>query len=326
MAMNPDPGSSSTYQNTLPTHRFRSAYETAASEIASVTPDRYVSINVDLSGVVIMVLGRETDLAAFHDQVVKELPEFDVSRLDNIVTYALALGFAHTRFIAASPQTPISELTDELTKQRETLVSDVSALAKRSFLDGSRLSELRGTNGYKNLVFDVLLLCTMLRDNWDVIAGRTAVQLEELDRIEALTDRLATAVGQKEQGPTVVGPPAETRQRAFALFVEAWDQVRRAIGYLRWEQDDAERYAPSLFAGRGTPRRKDNTKDASQEPAPAVTAPEDPAAGPARGGVPLAPLGQPAAPTPAPNGQTPAVGGVKPASLGMPGSDPLGRS
>ena len=48
-----------------------------------------------------------------------------------------------------------------------------------------------------------------------------------------------------------VADAADDRQRAFTLLVKAYDQVRRAATFVRWENDDVEKYAPSLWAGRG---------------------------------------------------------------------------
>ena len=64
--------------------------------------------------------------------------------------------------------------------------------------------------------------------------------------------------------------PTERRARAFTLFFNAYDQCRRAVGYLRWNEDDADQVAPTLFTGRAR-------RASSAEPAPA----ESPAATPA---------------------------------------------
>jgi hypothetical protein len=87
-----------------------------------------------------------------------------------------------------------------------------------------------------------------------MLAG--AVQVAELDTAETLADRLLTAVGNREQGPAVVAESAAIRQRAFTLFLQAYDDARRAVAYLRWRREDAATIAPSLYAGRGTGRRK----------------------------------------------------------------------
>ncbi|MFS8069892.1 MAG: hypothetical protein ACMG6S_26300, partial [Byssovorax sp.] len=47
---------------------------------------------------------------------------------------------------------------------------------------------------------------------------------------------------------------ADRKLRAFTLFTNAYDQVRRGVMYLRWDEGDADSLAPSLYKGRGGPR------------------------------------------------------------------------
>ena len=86
---------------------------------------------------------------------------------------------------------------------------------------------------------------------------------------------------------------ADMRQRAFSLFVNVYDQARRAVSHLRWNEGDVDDIAPSLYAGRNSgPRRKNGD---SETPAPVPTAPGTPASD---GAAPLpesarAPVGMP---------------------------------
>lgn len=52
------------------------------------------------------------------------------------------------------------------------------------------------------------------------------------------------------------GRVADARQRTFTLLVRSYDQIRRALSYLRWNEGDVDRIAPSLWAGRGGSRPK----------------------------------------------------------------------
>jgi hypothetical protein len=87
------------------------------------------------------------------------------------------------------------------------------------------------------MAFDLLALVAMFREKWSVLDGRTLIQLAELkDYALLLADRLISAVGEREQTPVQAVDAAERRQRAFSLFVKAYDQARRAIQYVRWEE------------------------------------------------------------------------------------------
>ena len=127
----------------------------------------------------------------------------------------------------------------------------------------------------------MLVLLQILRDNWTNIAGKTALQVPELEKAEGLATRLLTAVGLREQGPALIAEAALNRQRAFTLFLSAYDHARRVVAYLRWNEADADTIAPSLYAGRGTGRRKAEVQPTVPTPpvvpvppaAPPVTAP-----------------------------------------------------
>jgi hypothetical protein len=263
-----------------PKARFREAYERALPDMAAVPESELLTINLDIPSAVATALGACRALAPLREQVMG-LHDFDLTHFDKLETYALALWQAHSSYVAAStPVSPIPELAGRAAAAREQLLSDTGALAKRGLVDGARLEELRGAVGYKNVAVDIGLLVTLLRARWSVISGKTALTSDELDAAEALADELITTLGQREQAPRVVATAANSRTRAFSLLVKTYDQVRRAINYLRWNERDLESIAPSLYAGRrGRIRRKGKRTDANRgEPATTTaTAPHAPA-------------------------------------------------
>src|SRR5512147_1513801 len=287
--------------NNIP--KFRAAYQQIADEIAAVPDDELQQISVDILAVTTKVMGALPEIMALRPQFVSHLPLFDIQKFDKLETYTLAANHAHTQFLGAdTPAEAIPELSEQATSTRELLLSDASALAKRGYLNPAKLQELKGANGHRNTASDVLTLAGILRDNWSKISGKTGVALEELDAAESLGYRLLNAVGFREQGPSTIAAVSLTRHRAYSLFVTAYDQVRRGVSYLRWNEDDADDIAPSLYEGRGG---RKVTSDLNQKPN-AVT-----------------PAGAVAGTTPAqpPNGTgaTPA----QPVPVGLPGANPF---
>lgn len=289
--------------------RFRDAYQHLLDEIRKVPDSDLITINIDVPTAVTTTLGVLPAIRGFRPQIATEIPSFDLVRFDKLELYTLALGHAHTLYLAASnPPESLGDLSDTGTKARELLLSDATALAQRGFIDGEKLKSLKGANGYRNLAFDLFTLAAMLRDNWDRIAGKTAVQTEELDSAETLADRLLTAVGLREQAPVVAAESSDIRQRAFSLFLTAYDDARRAVSYLRWHHGDLDDIAPSLYAGRGNSNTK--RKPEPQSPTPS---PDNPA--PTHASSPANAKGETAAPPPA------AMSGA-----GLPGGDPFAHS
>jgi hypothetical protein len=256
--------------------RFRVAYQSLLDEIRAVATSQLTTINLDIPTAVTTALGALAEIRALRPRVVAEMPQYDVSRFDKLEAYTLAMGHAHALYMAASsPAESLDQISETAAELREVLFSDASALAQRNLLDGERLKVLKGAHGFRNLAFDLFALAAMMRDSWSTISGKTALQLKELDLAETLADRILTTLGQREQGPTVVAASAETRQRAFTLFVSAYDHARRAVSFLRWTEDDVDQIAPSLYAGRTTGRKK-NPDSQSARPGATPSEPKAP--------------------------------------------------
>jgi len=291
-------------QDNVQVPRFRDAYQSLLSEIRAVPSNALITINLDIPLGVTTALGALPEIRALRPRVVAEMPQLDVIRFDKLEAYTLAMGHAHALYMAASsPAEALDEISETATKLREMLFSDAAALAQRNIIDGERLKQLKGAHGFRNLAFDLFVLAAMLRDNWSKISSRTALQLKELDQAETLADRILTSVGQREQGPGVVAEAAEIRQHAFTLFVSAYDHARRAVSFLRWNEEDVDEIAPSLYAGRTTGRKKTPDTQVARPPTAAD---------------PKAPVGGEVPKPAATNGGTSAPTGV-----GMPQSEPF---
>jgi hypothetical protein len=274
---------------------FRDAYQRALPAAQALGERDLIPLNIDLPTAVTTSIGSLGRLGALRARIVQELPGFDVGHLDQLETYTLAAAHAHAVYLAASaPPEELTALAEQGAALRDTLYSDAVALAKRGIIPGERLSDFKANVGFKNLAFDLLGLATLLRQNWQRIASRTALVAAELEQAEALGEQLVAAVGAREQARGLVAEGAQQRQRVFSLFVRSYNQVRRAISYLRWDEGDLERIAPSLYGGRKR-RKVETPSPVVHEPA-APTAPELAALEPAvrEPVAPVVPFGLPA--------------------------------
>ena len=183
-------------------------------------------------------------------------------------------------------------------QMRETFVTDLNALVRRGLVGSDRVGELKVPNGYRAVADDLFSLVNILRSSWDAIQGKTAISEEELTEAELLASRLIDTVGQRDEAPQTIAEAALRRQRAYTLLMNAYDDVRRVVIFVRWHEGDADEVAPSLYAGRSNGKRKQEG--------------EAPAAG----------ASQPSATSPAPATAAPTAN-TPTAPIGMPGSDPL---
>ena len=287
---------------------YSEAYERALPTAKALDTAELITINIDVPSAVTTAVGAMPKIIALRDSIAKELPTFDLKHLDELQTYTLATGHAHAMYSAASsPPEAIQALNEQGIALRDLMYSDAVALSNRGLISGDKLSEFKTNVGYKNLAFDLLGLSVLLRNSWIAIASKTAVTIDELDQAASIGEQLVAAVGAREQAPAVIADVAQQRQRTFTLFVNAYDQARRAISYLRWDEGDVESIAPSLYAGRTTSRKK-------PEPQPEPPAPVTP-------GTTTTPVVPPLPGTPhspAPVGTTPAS--ASPIAVGLPGS------
>jgi hypothetical protein len=91
--------------------------------------------------------------------------------------------------------------------------------------------------GYKNIAKDVLTRSNLLRVSWDSVSSNEAPKFD------------ISNVDQLETYATL------ERQQAYTQFVKTYDQVRRVVSFLRWDDGDADDIAPSLYAGRSSKKK-----------------------------------------------------------------------
>ncbi|HEX3854326.1 MAG TPA: hypothetical protein VHW01_25355 [Polyangiaceae bacterium] len=247
----------------------RQAYDKTLATAQALDEDELLPVNVDLRDAVNTAVGKLPQILALRQQVQAELPKFDSSQFDVLEQYALAAGHAHTRYLAASaPASALADLNARGIQLRDILYNDAVALAARNLIPSDRIGSFKSNIGYKNLTYDLLGLVELLRENWGNISNRTGVQPSELDEAEALGGKLISVLSAREQAPAVAQDVSTQRQRNFTLFAKTYDQIRRALTYLRWNEDDVENIAPSLYGGRTVSRKKDDATPPAPSPAP----------------------------------------------------------
>ncbi|WP_437776921.1 hypothetical protein [Sorangium sp. So ce1097] len=294
------------------------AFDKALPEIEALSPERLISVNLDIPRVVSQVLGVLPGLLALRPAVAEHLPTFELARLDRLEIYALAAWYAHLLWLSSGDaENAVKPLLAEAAPLRENLLGDAEALARRGLLDAATVADIRAGQGHIDMANDLVALSTLFSASWSEIAGKTAATEEEVRRAGEVGPQLLAALGVREHGKGP-GPTeaADKRARAFALLVHAYDQIRRAVAFLRWDEGDADEIAPSLYKGR-TGRATSSTETTV---APADEAPAEPTASPGTP-APGTPAGTaaPPAPGPAPSGTTaPPAPGPAPSGTAAP--------
>ena len=257
-------------------HPSEAAYSALFSEIAGVSEAALIPINIDVLTAVTTVLGALPEIRALRKDIEAAFRNFEFEQLDKLEQYTRALNHAHTRWRGATaPKGEVAERALELSSVRDQLLLDARALAARGLIDGERLKECKLVPGYRPIASDVQTIVTLIKERWATVEGRTGVTLAELNAHGARAFELLEAIGLKEQGPALVGDTALLRQKAFYLFVRAYERVRRAVLYVRADEGDADSIAPSLYAGRTLRKRTEQAGDTGAEEVSATAAPAD---------------------------------------------------
>lgn len=281
-------------------------------ELKALPAQDLVQVQLDIPEAVATVLGSLPEIRALRGEIEGSMKGFDLTSVDKLEDYALALSDAHTEFlIATKPMDDLEQLIEEGTSLRTKLEADSNALALHGLIDREKLSELQGGVGYKSLATDLSIYAKVFIKSWNEIQNKVGFSAADVERAAKIGQRLIRVVGLREQATQAVEEATDIRLRAYTMLLRAYDEVRRAVTFLRWSHNDADAIAPSLFAGRT--RRK-----TPSVPAPVPDNPVVPPAGTASkspqpaGGKPTNP-GEP--------GAAQSVPGASPKS--MPGGDPF---
>lgn len=288
------------------------AYSAYKDLIAAVSDDVLVHINVDVASVVTMIVGSWPEVAGRRAELAA-LPNFDAVEFDRFERLVLAL--AHTQAVYLGASTPagmLPALAIDGVKARDLFLDEVRLLAKRGLVDGSFTDSFRNGQGYKTIAFELAALVNCLRTLPPAAAARVHVTHEELDAADAIARAITQELGLREQAPVVAAAASRTRSQAFTLVANTWDQIRRGMIYLRWNEGDADEIAPSIYATRAPRGRtaSEVTVDAGGPTPPAEDVPQTPSTGSGRSGG-----GAGAGTSPSPS--TPRI------EPGMPGSSPF---
>lgn len=266
-APNADPSSAAA----APPARFLDAIDAVRDDLARMDPSTLIPVNRDVTAAALVALGAAPEVRRLRAAMVEQFGEEKAARVDRLELIARAAASAQAEHVAFSGGEDLVPLSNAVVEVRAALISEAQSLIARKHLGRGSLENLDGTNGYRNQIADTLRLVSLFQGSWASIAGVTGLALADLHRAEGLANALATAVGLRDRG--TASPSADVRQRAYTLLVRTYDGVRRMITYLRWEEGDADRIAPSLYAGRKRRRRPGEATEGGKSEVP--TGPSD---------------------------------------------------
>jgi hypothetical protein len=228
----------------------------AAAAMARIAPDvaalpivGLAQVNLDPQQATDTILAVLPEVMALRSRIAMALPAFDLTRIDKLEDYTLALRFAHATYqLATVPAAELQALSSEARRLRERLRALVAALSLDDLLDPRKLQSLTASNGDESIAQDLQLLSQILQESWSRIRGKSATTAEELAAASRIGTRLARIVALREQSPAEKRALLEQIQRVFTLTMRAYDQARAAVAYVRRGKGDAESITPNLYS------------------------------------------------------------------------------
>jgi hypothetical protein len=226
------------------------AYVRVLPEALNLDGSMLNPITIDVMSVVITTMGVAKKIAPLEEEL-KKLYLFPSELLARFPDRILALYSAQTRYaFAAVPVAELPELLERATSWRDILAAEAKSLVARAKLNGDLLKELTGVHGYKNVAQDLAGLARIFKSHWSQIEGCSGLKQTDIAEVDKIALRLTGAVAKREQSPEKTAEATDVRLRMFTLVMRDYDEIRRAVQYLRWHDEDAEELAPSLYSGR----------------------------------------------------------------------------
>lgn len=240
------------------------AFERVRAAIEAVADSELVAINVDVPRAVSTVLGALQSTEALLPELGK-LPQLDHTELGKLRDYAFAAWFAHLTASSAISESEKEALLAEAGPLRAELLVAAEALAYKGAVDQAAVATIRAGAGNLDRANDLVALAALFTGAWDRVHNKTMVTWQEVEKAAELGSRLFMALS----AAPVDGPEAEDlRSRAFTLLARTYEQLRRGVTFLRWDEEDADQLAPSIYAGRKRRRASADKPDAETDAKP----------------------------------------------------------
>jgi hypothetical protein len=242
------------------------AFAAVRAEIEAIPADQLAHLNVEVSRATRCGLVTARNVQALLPELAEVHP-FDVRPVRMLRIYSLALSHAHSLAIEGDGEVPpLPILVAEATPLRERMLRTAELLVLYGIVSEQRVAAIRRGHGYVDLIDDLLALARMLEELWPRVRDSVMTTREELERAVSLSAQLQTALALQEARQTPLTPPEGrrfVRSQAFTLFYRAYQQARRGVVFLRWDEGDAHLFVPSLFTRK--PRRASVDEDAADD-------------------------------------------------------------
>jgi hypothetical protein len=204
-----------------------------------------------------------------HAEDIAKLPLLKHAWIASVAGLASAVLYLdNARNSTTRKANEVASLAEEGSELVEVMSADVRAMMTRKVLPADSLAEYEPGNGYRNLAHNLGMLAGLCVRHWSTIEGRSGITKDDVTRASMLNEEILKVLGARVNDNGEASQNAMLRAQAFTLLVRAYDELRRAIAFIRYHEGDVDEIVPSLYAGRGGRPRIDDANKGIIAPRP----------------------------------------------------------
>jgi hypothetical protein len=244
------------------------AFERVKPELEALKMDELALMNVDLVSATSIALGVSERILAHRERMAK-LPEFDVQNVDKLIDYAKAAWYVYVTNLPAPEPADAAELVNEVSELRAKMLMWATPLVGAGKFDAAAIARIKEGAGNKDAAGDLVALVGLYRAKWEDVKSICGVTEQDLARGAVIGPAVFAMLSRREFQSTSTTDGSLRVRRAWTLLDRAYNQCRRALGFLRFDEEDADTLAPSLRRNQG-PRTPSTDRTQPPPSAPPV--------------------------------------------------------
>lgn len=256
------------------------SYSKLEAEILALPEDQIGRVTTDVPQAAAIALGALPNLLKLRqDFHAFTAADSFTKKVDTLQDYAMAAFYAHIRSVPDASDNEVTQLLERGKPVREQLLSIAEGLVAFGLFDATLVASIRGGQGHLDTAKDLVALAALFNANWEQVENKVPFEHSLVDEARHVGAHLLHAIGVTGVGAVRNDKSYDwlsLRARAFRLLVNQYDEIRRAVTFLRWHHGDAQAFAPALHvsARKVSSSQKSSANGASKDELPSSEEPK----------------------------------------------------
>lgn len=227
--------------------------------LEAIDADKLHAGNFDAAAGASLVLGHLDVLMTLRPAFQETFRAFNFANLDSLRDYATVVKFLANAESSERPRVDVAatKALEEGKAFRANLGVIAAMFASLGVFDAAAVRAIeRMPRGYEGTSNAILRYCVLFMEHRSEVEGKMPLSMDVIERGRAKAVELG-AIGENP-GSAEAEAAADLRRRAVTLFVNAYQEVKAAVEYVRRAERDASQFAPALSNHRANSRGDDD--------------------------------------------------------------------